>query len=561
MKKFKLIALSLLASTFGLASCELPAAVKKIIPWADKEKEEQKDEEQESKGEVLSVKIKNEVSKITDETEPFKLIAHVEVKDNASKEVTWSSSAEAVATVGADGLVTPKGGGSVTFTATSVADPSKKDSITIEVVVVPGVASVEISGKPDISYLHRSSSLTATVHGKGQYNTGVTWTSSNEEVAKVDDNGVVSYLSVGEVTITATSKFDKSKNAVVSLSVVDGGLHPELIAQGYTFTREYPETLVNTFAGLTVTPLALDDDGLYYKETESIPETEESYGQDGSFDMIFEYSDQNFEAVLASLEGYFYFYDQYDEFYGYIDETKTVEFDLNSAKLPDNEYALQLTAYHTSELYTGSSVTTEDTEWNEGVKADLEAYKLEIPFIALGEDYDGYYYESSGIYEISDYSVDYSKLEGYDEVLQAAGFDAVLDEDGDVAYFEKVVDDYSTLYLAYYFCQYGNSIAVQRELTELADYPAPGVNRFVESEIGSIYSVPEFEATSEDVTYTFDTALMDLSEEEDGSDVRNVASVAIYGITEEECTGFVASLISEGYELDQESTYDKYQGI
>ena len=432
MKKFKLIALSLLASTFGLASCELPAAVKKIIPWADKEKEEQKDEEQESKGEVLSVKIKNEVSKITDETEPFKLIAHVEVKDNASKEVTWSSSAEAVATVGADGLVTPKGAGSVTFTATSVADPSKKDSITIEVVVVPGVASVEISGKPDIAYLHRSSSLTATVHGKGQYSTGVTWASSNEEVAKVDDNGVVSYLSVGEATITATSKFDKSKYAVVSLSVVDGGLHPEYIAEGYAYSKDLPVSTINSYSGTVASFPSFDTEEGFYIVAGS------TSGGNNYLNLVFDATYDNYNAALDALDAgeYFYFVDRYYELDCFMDPEQLLEVDFDFDESPDGYDMISFSFYHAADIFKGSKDDTTDEAWNESVSAILTELNIDLPFVKLGANYAGEQDDYS--IEISDKSADFNKLNGYDEVLNAAGF--AVDEE---FVYSKAIDSYT----------------------------------------------------------------------------------------------------------------------
>ena len=97
MKKFKLIALALLASTFGLTSCDVPEFMQpaadwarttipgadKLIPGGEEEGEkEEKNEEEEEKAEVVSVKINTQVSTVTDETEPFKLSVKVEVKGN-----------------------------------------------------------------------------------------------------------------------------------------------------------------------------------------------------------------------------------------------------------------------------------------------------------------------------------------------------------------------------------------------------------------------------------------------------------------------------------------------
>jgi hypothetical protein len=56
--------------------------------------------------------------------------------DKASQEVTWSSSNPAVATINDKGEITPLSAGTTTITATSKADPSKKDSFTLVVVTL-----------------------------------------------------------------------------------------------------------------------------------------------------------------------------------------------------------------------------------------------------------------------------------------------------------------------------------------------------------------------------------------------------------------------------------------
>ncbi len=64
----------------------------------------------------------------------FTLTATVEVVGNAAQTVTWSNSADSVATVGANGLVTLQGGvGTTDITAASTVDSSKSDTITLTV--------------------------------------------------------------------------------------------------------------------------------------------------------------------------------------------------------------------------------------------------------------------------------------------------------------------------------------------------------------------------------------------------------------------------------------------
>lgn len=65
------------------------------------------------------------------------LTAYVTASAGHATTVTWSSSDAAVAAVSNDGLVTAVAEGSATITATSVADTSKSDSITVSVEVDP----------------------------------------------------------------------------------------------------------------------------------------------------------------------------------------------------------------------------------------------------------------------------------------------------------------------------------------------------------------------------------------------------------------------------------------
>ncbi len=567
MKKFKLIALSLLAATFGLTSCELPDFIKKIIPGMDEKVEPTPEPEPEPQPkpqpqpEVVSVTIRTAVTQVTDETNPFKLVAAVVAKNGASNEVTWSSSDASVATVDQTGLFTPIAEGTTTITAVSKADSSKKDSVEMTVVAIPGVLSVTIQNAPEKVYMHQVTQLEAVVAAKGTATKNLSWSSSDESIATVDDDGKVLFSAEGKVTFTATSRFDSSKKGSVEIEGVDGGLHPDLITNyGYTYSKTWPTELVNTFAGVEVSPFAIDENGVYYLETEYVPETETAYAKPAKFDMILENSDANFDRIEASLADYFFFYDQYDEYFGFIDPTQVVEFNVLGNQLPDGAYVIDLCAYHTAEIFEGSSEATEDTDWNSEVQVDLDALKLDIPFIALGADYDGYYYESSGIYEISDYSADFTKLDNYDEVLVQAGFAPVYDDEGELAYYEKANDEYSSTILAYYFCQYGNSISAMRILNELDRFPEQGIADFVDS-FGSIYDVTTFEPLSSGVSYTFDIGMMDFSEEEDGSDLREVANVNIYGVTEEECTNYAAALMADGFEADPSRVITKEDGI
>jgi len=126
----------------------------------------------------------------------------------AGRAVAWRSSAEAVATVNATGLVTGvSAGGPVTITATSEGQPG-----TAQVIVTapPPVASVTVSpGRPNIfvGTVVLLSATTTDAQGNTLSGRAISWSSSAEAVATVDATGLVTGVSAGgPVAITATSE-------------------------------------------------------------------------------------------------------------------------------------------------------------------------------------------------------------------------------------------------------------------------------------------------------------------------------------------------------------------
>lgn len=126
--------------------------------------------------------------------------------------VTWSSDNTAVATVySTTGLVTGVSAGTANITATTgTATATCTVTVTapITVAVNPTTAEVEAG---------ETTQLSATV--TGTETTTVTWKSSDETVAKVDTNGLVTGMKVGTATITAASTADNTKTATCTVKV------------------------------------------------------------------------------------------------------------------------------------------------------------------------------------------------------------------------------------------------------------------------------------------------------------------------------------------------------
>lgn len=131
-----------------------------------------------------------------------------------SRTITWSSSDEAVATVDDTGLVESVAPGSATITATA-------DGVsgTSAAQVDPRIVSVAITPASSVTLMEGDFTQLSAValDGRGQsVPTQFAWTSSNEVVATVGSNGLVTALAEGTATVTAAAA---GKQASIAVSV------------------------------------------------------------------------------------------------------------------------------------------------------------------------------------------------------------------------------------------------------------------------------------------------------------------------------------------------------
>ena len=156
---------------------------------------------------VLSISIKLNVMECEmTKGETLQLTATVLPEDATDKSVTWTSSDVAVATVDQNGLVTAVGAGTATITATTVdgSNLTASCAVTVEPNVVLA-ASIELNQTSASVTEGETLQLTATVMPEDATEKTVTWESSSEDVATVDQNGLVTAVAAGTATITATT--------------------------------------------------------------------------------------------------------------------------------------------------------------------------------------------------------------------------------------------------------------------------------------------------------------------------------------------------------------------
>ena len=149
--------------------------------------------------EFFVVASQNQVTK----GETAQLTLTIKPDNYPNKDVTWSSSNDATATVDKNGLVTTHEVGTVTIKATLKADPAISSSVTIVVNPIK-VSKITVNGY-DKEYLVKDDTviLTTTVEPSDAANKSIVWSSSNEEVATVDQNGKVTAVGQGTVSIKA----------------------------------------------------------------------------------------------------------------------------------------------------------------------------------------------------------------------------------------------------------------------------------------------------------------------------------------------------------------------
>jgi len=142
---------------------------------------------------------------------PLQLTANV-TQNSTALPLTWASSNAAVATVAADGLVTPKAVGSTMITVTTKDGYSAQVMVTVETPTTISIAGAATR----IIALGLSEQLVANV---SQNSTALplTWTSSNTAVATVNEYGIVTSKAVGSTMITVTTKDGKSAQVMVTV--------------------------------------------------------------------------------------------------------------------------------------------------------------------------------------------------------------------------------------------------------------------------------------------------------------------------------------------------------
>jgi hypothetical protein len=122
--------------------------------------------------------------------------------------VTWSSSSPNIASINSSGLATAGAGtGNTTITATS-GSVSGSTTLTVSTTTVSSISVTAANGSTTLNpgtQAQLTATATLSSGGTQDVTNSATWTSSNTAVATVSNTGLVTPLTAGSATITASS--------------------------------------------------------------------------------------------------------------------------------------------------------------------------------------------------------------------------------------------------------------------------------------------------------------------------------------------------------------------
>ena len=146
-----------------------------------------------------------------------KVTATFTPKVPSNKNTIFKSSAPAVASVSATGVVTAKKAGKASITVTSCANAKAKATVTI--MVRPSPSKVDISASATALTVGDEAQVAAAVRPNGVRDARVTYSSSDASVLEVDGGGKVIAKAPGTATVKASSVESPKVSATIEFSV------------------------------------------------------------------------------------------------------------------------------------------------------------------------------------------------------------------------------------------------------------------------------------------------------------------------------------------------------
>ena len=167
-------------------------------------------------------------------------------EETTIRQVSWKSSDESILTVDTNGKLTAVEKGTVTITAFYNESVTAKKEVTVN---YPYPSSIAIAETNTSLTVGDTVQLAATISPEKVSNDTISWTSSDTNIAEIDENGSLLAKSAGEVTVTA--KTTNGKTSTLSL-VVEAAQEIATSEAAYTAEITRSSSYDNTSSGITV---------------------------------------------------------------------------------------------------------------------------------------------------------------------------------------------------------------------------------------------------------------------------------------------------------------------
>ena len=202
--------------------------------------------------------------------------------DKGNGNVLWTSGDEDVATIDENGKVTLIDSGAVVITATFADNPEIKSEALLTVKDERSITdTITLTGMPEtntVAYSDVNIQLSATC---SDASATLVWHSSNEKVATVNSDGLVTFTGAGNTDITVYKKGQRAVKETVTLTVISTvetlricDVESGAIIAGYDFrlNSNYSYALTTEYAPWDASPFELE----WSVDDENIAEIDEN---------------------------------------------------------------------------------------------------------------------------------------------------------------------------------------------------------------------------------------------------------------------------------------------
>lgn len=148
---------------------------------------------------INAVSVPNKIN----DGEEMQLKASVYPSNATDSTITWESSDPSILSVSSSGMLKANGVGTATITAKTSRGTSSKFTITVNEVVAE---SIEIENKTTEMLMEETIVLSVLFTPENTSDKTIEWSSDNEDIAVVSDDGTLEAVGVGSTTITAVHK-------------------------------------------------------------------------------------------------------------------------------------------------------------------------------------------------------------------------------------------------------------------------------------------------------------------------------------------------------------------